>query len=89
MRAVFGLSGRIAPSLTARAAAELMIRPRGRNPPQDWELEASPLVPRAILLPGNLHALQWGEAGPVVLAQHGWRGRPTQFARFAEAIVPA
>ena len=89
MRAFFGLSGRIAPALTARAAAELMIRPRGRNPPQAWELEASPLVPREILLPGKLHALQWGEAGPVVLAQHGWRGRPTQFARFAEAIVPA
>lgn len=89
MRAAFALSGRIAPTLTARAAAELLTRPRGRNPPQDWELEASLWVPREILLPGNLHALEWGESGPVVLAQHGWRGRPTQFARFADAIVPS
>ncbi|MBS1200774.1 MAG: hypothetical protein H6R27_1452 [Proteobacteria bacterium] len=89
MRAAFGLSGRLSPALAARVAAELMIRPRGRNPPQAWELGPSPLLPRDIRLPGGLHALAWGDAGPVVLAQHGWRGRPTQFRRFAEALVPA
>jgi pimeloyl-ACP methyl ester carboxylesterase len=88
MRLAFGLAGRVAPGLAARAAAELLTRPRGRNPPQPWELDPSPFPARQVELPGGLHALAWGEAGPVVLAQHGWRGRPTQFGRMAEALVP-
>jgi pimeloyl-ACP methyl ester carboxylesterase len=85
----FGLIGRLAPGLAARAAAELLTRPRGRNPPQPWESEPSPLVARDLVLPGGLHALSWGISGPVVLAQHGWRGRPTQFARLAGPLVQA
>ena len=88
LRLVFGLTGRVAPGLAARAAAELLTRPRGRNPPQPWELAPERLPARNVELPGGLHALAWGETGPVVLAQHGWRGRPTQFGRMAEALVP-
>lgn len=89
LRLAFGVTGRVAPGLAARAAAELLTRPRGRNPPQPWELAPGRWPARNIELPGGLHALAWGEeAGPVVLAQHGWRGRPTQFGRMAEALVP-
>jgi pimeloyl-ACP methyl ester carboxylesterase len=85
---LFSVAGRVAPRLAGRLAAELLCRPRGRNPPQDWELEPTLLAPRPIRLAGGLHGLAWGEVGPVVLAQHGWRGRPTQFGRIAAALVP-
>ena len=83
----FGLLGRVAPGLAARAAAELLTRPGGRNPPQPWELDPPQLASRAVTLNGGLRALAWGETGPIVLAQHGWRGRPTQFGRIAAALV--
>jgi pimeloyl-ACP methyl ester carboxylesterase len=83
----FGLLGRAAPGLAARIAAELLTRPRGRNPPQPWELEPPAVEPQSVVLHGGLRALAWGDGGPIVLAQHGWRGRPTQFGRMAAALV--
>jgi len=83
----FGVLGRIAPGLAARAAAELLTRPRGRNAPQPWELEPPAIEPRELQLDGGLWAMAWGEGGPTVLAQHGWRGRPGQFGRMAAALV--
>jgi pimeloyl-ACP methyl ester carboxylesterase len=83
----FGLFGRLAPGLAARAAAELLTRPRGRNAPQPWELENPVVAPRAVQLHHGLWALAWGEGGPTVLAQHGWRGRPGQFGPLAAALV--
>jgi len=90
LRRAFGLAGRLSPRLAALAAYELLTRPRGRNPPQPWELEPAPpaTAPEPLRLPGRLHALAWGGPGPVVLAAHGWRGRPTQFRRIAEALAP-
>lgn len=90
LRAAFGVSGRLAPGWAAQAAAELLTRPRGRNPPQAWEVDPSRLAAESLVLPSGLHALAWGgKEGPLVLAQHGWRGRPTQFGRIAAALVPA
>lgn len=89
LRQFFAVAGRLSPRLASRAAFELLTRPRGRNPPQPWEREPSALVPRGLRLPGGLHALDWGGSGPLVLAAHGWRGRPTQFGRIAAALVPA
>jgi pimeloyl-ACP methyl ester carboxylesterase len=83
----FALLGRAAPGLAARIAAELLTRPRGRNPPQPWEVEPAAVRPRTLRLRGGSWALAWGDRGPVVLAQHGWRGRPTQFGRMAAALV--
>jgi len=83
---LFGLAGRIAPRLAARAVAELVSRPRGRNPTQPWELE--PGKPsREIELRRGLFARLWGERGPLVYALHGWRGRPTQFGPLAAALA--
>jgi pimeloyl-ACP methyl ester carboxylesterase len=91
LRGAFALAGRLSPRLASRAAFELLTRPRGRNPPQPWELEppSTALAPEPLRLPGGIHALSWGGPGPLVLAVHGWRGRPTQFRRIAEALVPA
>lgn len=65
--------------------AELISRPRGRNPTQPWEL-VSGLASREIELRSGLFARAWGEAGPLVLALHGWRGRTTQFGPLAAAL---
>jgi len=89
LRQAFGLVGRMSPGLAALAADELLTRPRGRNPPQPWETLPSAAAPQPLRLPGGLHALAWGPPGPLVLAAHGWRGRPTQFRRIAEALAAA
>ncbi len=86
LKLLFGLGGRIAPRLAAHAAAELVSRPRGRNPTQPWELAPGP-APREIELRPGLFARAWGEEGPLVLGLHGWRGRPTQFRLLAEALL--
>jgi len=85
LKLLFGLGGRLAPRLAARAAAELVSRPRGRNPTQPWEL--GPVAAREIELRPGLYARSWGESGPLVLALHGWRGRPTQFRLLAESLL--
>lgn len=85
LKLLFGLGGRIAPRLAARAAAELVSRPRGRNPTQPWELGS--VLAREIELRPGLFARAGGEQGPLVLGLHGWRGRPTQFRLLAEALL--
>ena len=77
--------GRFAPRFTADLARRLMMRPQ-QNPPRPWELDALDAAERVTFRFG-LSALRWGSRGPVVLAMHGWKGRPTQFARFAAPIV--
>ena len=66
--------------------AELVSRPRGRNPTQAWEL-AQIAASREIELRPGLFARAWGESGPLVIALHGWRGRPTQFGPLGVALV--
>lgn len=82
----FGLFGRFAPKAAARLMADLIVRPRGRNPTQPWEL-AFGTVGKEIELKTGLHARSWGERGPVVLALHGWRGRTTQFRPLAAHLL--
>ncbi|MEX0733918.1 MAG: alpha/beta hydrolase [Steroidobacteraceae bacterium] len=66
--------------------ADLISRPRGRNPTQPWEL-ATGTVGREVELRTGLHARSWGESGRLVLALHGWRGRTTQFRPLAAALL--
>lgn len=79
-------TGAIAPALAARIMAELISRPRGRNPTQPFELVKPPAERETELRPG-LFALVTGDSGPAVLALHGWRGRPTQFRPLAVALL--
>lgn len=88
LQRTFAVTGRLAPGLAARLAAELLTRPRGHNPAQPWEHDPSLPVATSLALSRGLHALAWGATGPVVLAQHGWRGRPTQFGPLAAALLP-
>lgn len=77
--------GRFAPHFTAELARRLMMRP-AQNPPRAWERDATATA-EPVTFRFGLAGLRWGTRGPVVLALHGWRGRPTQFARFAAPIV--
>ena len=83
---LLGIFGRLAPRKAARLLADLISRPRGRNPTQPWEL-ATGTVGREVELRTGLHARSWGESGPLVLALHGWRGRTTQFRPLAARLV--
>ncbi|MGQ0383726.1 MAG: alpha/beta fold hydrolase [Gammaproteobacteria bacterium] len=79
-------AGAVAPVLAARIMAELVTRPRGRNPTQPWEL-AKPPAEREVELRPGLFAQVTGETGRNVIALHGWRGRPTQFRPLAAALL--
>jgi pimeloyl-ACP methyl ester carboxylesterase len=79
-------TGAVAPALAARIMAELISRPRGRNPTQPFEL-VKPVAEREVELRPGLFALVTGDSGPAVLALHGWRGRPTQFRPLASALL--
>lgn len=80
------LTSLVAPARAARIMAELVSRPRGRNPIQPWELTPHPAEREVELRPG-LFALVTGEQGPAVIGLHGWRGRPTQFRPLAAALL--
>ncbi len=80
-------AARVSPALAARLAAELLTRPRGRNPAQPWELAAEVAPTGTVVMQGGLVCSVWGEAGPAVLAMHGWRGRPGQFGPLARRLV--
>jgi pimeloyl-ACP methyl ester carboxylesterase len=83
---LLALAGRLAPKAAARFMADMISRPRGRNPTQPWELSTG-TAGRAIELRTGLHAQSWGESGLLVLALHGWRGRTTQFRPLAAALL--
>ncbi len=84
---LFALLGRISPRAAASLAQRLLTRPVSQNPPQDWELEKGPVPAGTRVLASGIHVREWGEQGPVILAQHGWRGRTTQFRVLAEGLV--
>ena len=83
---LLGLFGRVAPRKAARLIADLIARPRGRNPTQPWET-ASGTMGRAVELRTGLHATSWGEEGLLVLTLHGWRGGTTQFRPLAARLL--
>ena len=80
------LTGTLAPSMAARILGDLVSQPRGRNPTQPWELTGG-IAGREVELRPGLFALTWGDAGPIVLCLHGWRGRPTQFRPLGNALL--
>ncbi len=80
-------TGRMAPALAGRLAAELLTRPRGRNPPQPWERDPAHAPDAVHRFGSGLRAVAWGSSGALVLALHGWRGRPSQFGPLAAALV--
>ena len=77
--------GAFAPGVLAHLAARTLLTPRALAP-APWESDALARAERVTFRFG-LSGLRWGQRGPVVLMQHGWQGRPTQFAGFIEPLV--
>jgi pimeloyl-ACP methyl ester carboxylesterase len=79
--------GALAPRFTADMARRLMMTPHAHRP-RPWELPALRSA-EPITLRFGLAGLRWGTRGPVVLMQHGWAGRPTQFAHLIPPLLAA
>jgi pimeloyl-ACP methyl ester carboxylesterase len=84
LRARNRLLGRLAPGAAVRAAADDFLRPR-RLPVPERERQGPALERIGI---GGLSAVRFGR-GRAVLAIHGWEGRATQFAGWAEPLGAA
>ena len=78
--------GHLAPELAARQMRRVFTIPH-TPAPRAWERPWEEGAERVTLRFG-LSALRWG-SGPAVLLQHGWEGRPTQFAVLIEALLDA
>lgn len=79
--------GALAPAVAARFARKLLMTPQ-RHREKDFE-RAARATAEPITFRFGLSGLRWGDRGPVVLAMHGWSGRPTQFAAFVEPLLAA
>ena len=84
---LLGIFGRFAPKTAARLVADMIARPRGRNPTQPWELATGTVGREVELRTGLLRAAAAERRGPLVLALHGWRGRTTQYRPLAAALL--
>jgi pimeloyl-ACP methyl ester carboxylesterase len=84
LRARNRLLGRLAPGTAVRLAAGDFLRPR-RLPVPERERQGPALTRVGI---GGLSAIRLGQGRPV-LAIHGWEGRATQFASWAEPLGQA
>jgi pimeloyl-ACP methyl ester carboxylesterase len=87
IRAANRMVGSIAPDLTANFARRMLMTPHPHRP-HAWE-DAALERAEPITFRFGLGGLRWGEGGPIVLAMHGWSGRPTQFAGFIEPLLAA
>ncbi|KHD88753.1 MAG: hypothetical protein OM95_06345 [Bdellovibrio sp. ArHS] len=79
---------RVFPKLAAQTALDLFLTPqRVPRPSSEMEWFASA---KKYILGGGIAAYEWGaEKAPLVLLIHGWSGRGTQMAAFAEPLVAA
>ncbi|MEL6547662.1 MAG: alpha/beta fold hydrolase, partial [Myxococcota bacterium] len=72
------------PKLAGIAARELFMRPR-KLEPRDWERDAAARSRTEVI--DGLNVRTWGEAGSAVVFLHGWEGRSTQWAPFAQRVA--
>lgn len=82
--------GPILPGLAARYAYRIWFSTRRHTPPARelrWEAEA--IRDSVTTELGEVAVYRWGEQGPRILLIHGWNGRGTQLAGFAQPLVEA
>lgn len=77
----------IAPTAVGRWASRRLMRP-ATHPPRRWE-QTSAAQARPVTFRFGLRGMAWGTHGPLVLALHGWEGRPTQFAPLVAPLLDA
>src|SRR6056297_2897363 len=84
VRSTGNLIERWLPDTAASIAERLATMPRRRRLRAKNEFRDSG-VP--ITFRFGRTGLRWGESGPIVLAIHGWEGRPQQFSTIGEALA--
>lgn len=75
----------IAPRTAGRVARRLLMTPL--PPPPGPDEVAVRRRAETVTFRFGLRGLRWGQTGPVVLALHGWSGRPTQFAGLVDPLL--
>lgn len=76
----------IAPKMAAKIAIKVFATPT-RIPRPESEMEAYRLSKKFTLTTG-IAAFEWGDPhAPLVMLVHGWNGRGTQIAAFAQSLV--
>ena len=89
LRAVFQISGLLAPALAARLAHYLWFRPqRYRMPAREEVLLGDARVDTLRHAGKQIVVYAWGQ-GPTVLLVHGWSGRGAQLGEFVAPLVEA
>ncbi len=87
VRASFAVLCRVAPTLAAHMAYDLLASPP-RCPERAWQtrLRESATSFRLTLGDGELAVYEWGQ-GPAVLMVHGWGARATHMGKMIEPLV--
>jgi pimeloyl-ACP methyl ester carboxylesterase len=90
LRALFKLTGVLAPPVAARLAHYLWFRPqRYRMPARERALLTQARVDKLRHAGKQIVVYSWGNSGPTVLLVHGWSGRGAQLAEFVAPLIAA
>lgn len=83
---LIGILSLIAPKLAAKIAIKVFATPT-RIPRPESEMEVYRLSKKFTLKSG-IAAFEWGDpSAPLIMLVHGWNGRGTQIAAFAQSLV--
>lgn len=78
------------PELAARYAYSLWFSTtRHQAPARELQWESAALISHVTTECGEIATYHWGTSGPTILLLHGWNGRGTQLAGFAQPLVDA
>jgi pimeloyl-ACP methyl ester carboxylesterase len=91
LRGAMKLLSRTAPGVASRVAADLFMKPRRHQTPERERKLLADAVAFDVPLGESsiLKAWRWGNGGKVVILVHGWEGRGSQLAPFAQPLVDA
>ncbi|MFI7277384.1 alpha/beta fold hydrolase [Streptomyces sp. NPDC049879] len=89
VRAAVGVTGRVAPSLAARAVVPFFSRPLARLPLSRDETAVLALAAQDVIQVGGhpVTVHTWGDGARPVLMVHGWKSRAACFSAFVAPLV--
>lgn len=90
-RGALRMLSRAAPGAASAVAADLFTKPRKHRTPEREQTLLRGATPFDVRIgyKARVKAWRWGTSGPAVLLAHGWEGRGSQLAAFAQPLVDA